>query len=133
MKNRYVIKGLLLLSLAGGVIIAGDIETDDHDKELQIKSSVQISEKSNEVEEIKAAKVTISDVIANIQAKFSGKITKVELENKDGNLVYESELFQDDGKTLEIIVDAGNGKILASSIDEPDYEEDDEKGEEKED
>jgi len=136
MKQSYIVKSFLALSLVSGVAMAGDIETnDDNGKDMEIKSSVQLSERASEAEEMKAAKVGMSEVIATIEAKFSGKITKVELENEEGNLVYEAEVFQNDGKTLDIVVDAGTAQVLTSSVDKPDHEDEDdnEKDEEKED
>ena len=136
MKQSYLVKSFLALSLVSGVAMAGDIETnDDHGKDIEIKSSIQLSEKASEAEETKAAKVGMNEVIATIKAKFPGKITKVELENEEGNLIYEAEVFQNDGKTLDVVVDAGTGKILTSSVDKPDHEDEDdnEKDEEKED
>jgi len=116
-----------------GVAIAGDIETnDDNGKDIQIKSSVQLPKNVNEKDEVKSANVRIDEVIAIIEAKFSGRITKVELENEDGNLVYEAEVFLNDGKTMDIVVDAGNGQILASNVDKPDHKDED-NNEEKED
>ncbi|WP_297525642.1 PepSY domain-containing protein, partial [Sulfurovum sp.] len=90
---------------------------------------------ASETEEIKAAKVGINEVLAAIEAKLSGKITKVELENEEGNLVYEAEVFQKDGKTFNVVVDAGTAQVLTSSVDKPDHEDenDNEKDEEKED
>ena len=136
MKQSYLVKSFLVLSLVSGVAMAGDIETnDDNGKDIEIKSSIQLSEKASEAEEAKAAKVGMNEVIATIKAKFPGKITKVELENEEGNLIYEAEVFQNDGKTLDIVVDAGTGQILTSSVDKPDHEDEDdnEKDEEKED
>lgn len=133
MKRSYLVKSFLVVSLMSGVAIAGDIETnDDNGKDIQIKSSVQLPKNVNEKDEVKSANVRIDEVIAIIEAKFSGRITKVELENEDGNLVYEAEVFLNDGKTMDIVVDAGNGQILASNVDKPDHKDED-NNEEKED
>jgi len=133
MKRSYLVKSFLVVSLMSGVAIAGDIETnDDNGKDIQIKSSVQLHENVNEKDEVKSANVRINEVIAIIEAKFSGRITKVELENEDGNLIYEAEVFLNDGKTMDIVVDAGNGQILASNADKPDHKDED-NNEEKED
>ncbi|HHD78140.1 MAG TPA: hypothetical protein ENK98_00630, partial [Epsilonproteobacteria bacterium] len=116
-----------------GLVYAGDIEVnDDKGKDVEVKSSIQMHKNASEADEVKAAKVGIDEVLANVKAKFSGKIIKVELDNEDGNLIYEAEVFQNDGKMLDVVVDAGTGQVLTSSVDKADHEEDDE-GEEKED
>ncbi len=134
MKQSYIVKSFLALSLVSGIAMAGDIETkDDQGKDIEIKSSVQISETASEAEEMKAAKVGMNEVIDTIEAKFPGKIIKVELENEEGNLIYEAEVFQNNGKTLDIVVDAGTAQVLTSSVDRPDHEDEDDNEKEKED
>ena len=134
MKQSYIVKSFLALSLVSGIAMAGDIETnDDQGKDIEIKSSVQISETASEAEEMKASKVGMNEVIATIEAKFPGKIIKVELENEEGNLIYEAEVFQNNGKTLDIVVDAGTAQVLTSSVDRPDHEDEDDNEKEKED
>jgi len=136
MKKSYLVKSLVVLGLLTSVAVANDIETNDDDgKDMEIRSSVQIGEKASEADEVKAAKISAGEVITILKAKFPGTITKIELENEDGNLIYEGEVFQNDGKAIDIVIDAGSGKILTSSVDKPDHEEDDDdkKGKEKED
>ncbi len=133
MKKTNLVKSLAALSLIAGLVYAGDIEVnDDKGKDVEVKSSIQMHKNASEADEVKAAKVGIDEVLANVKAKFSGKIIKVELDNEDGNLIYEAEVFQNDGKMLDVVVDAGTGQVLTSSVDKADHEEDDE-GEEKED
>lgn len=50
------------------------------------------------------------------KAAPSGKLIKIELENEDGNVVYEVE-FLDSGLERTVIVDAGNGSILSNTVD----------------
>ena len=64
------------------------------------------------------AKITPEQAIAAAEAAIGGKAKYVELENENGNLVYDVEI----GKK-EVIVDAGNGKVLYT---EDENQEDDE-------
>ncbi|HHH37760.1 MAG TPA: hypothetical protein ENK77_03995, partial [Epsilonproteobacteria bacterium] len=113
MKKSYFVKSLVVLGLLTSVAVANDIEMNDDDgKDMEIRSSVQIGEKASEADEVKAAKISVGEVITILKAKFSGTITKIELENEDGNLIYEGEVFQKDGKAIDIVIDAGSGKIL---------------------
>ncbi|MBV6622548.1 MAG: PepSY domain-containing protein [Rivularia sp. (in: Bacteria)] len=67
------------------------------------------------------AKITPEQAKAAAEAEIGGQASEVELENEDGNLVYEVEI----GKK-EVIVDAGNGKVLYT---EDESQEDDEAAE----
>ncbi|WP_414620356.1 PepSY domain-containing protein [Calothrix sp. CCY 0018] len=76
--------------------IYGDGETDDDAEEQQETAKYQ-----------SLTKITFEQAKQAAEAAVGGKAKKVELENEDGNLVYEVEI----GKK-EVIVDAGNGKVL---------------------
>jgi hypothetical protein len=43
---------------------------------------------------------------------------EVELENEDGNIVFGVEVTRPDGTKLDVKVDAGTGKVLASEPDD---------------
>ena len=120
-KNGYFVKSLVALSLIGTLAMAdGDKESnDDNSKEMQIKSSIQISDDATEEIENSSAKIGVEDVSKIIKNKSLGKILSVKLENENGNLVYTAEVFKNNQIT-DIIVDAGDGKILASLVDKQD-------------
>ena len=127
-KNGYFVKSLVALSLVGTLAMAdGDKESNENNnKEMQIKSSIQISDNASEEFENNEAKIGVDDVVKVIKNKFSGKILSIQLENNNGNLVYKAEVFKYNNIT-DIFVDAGDGKILASMVDKKDSndEEDD--------
>ncbi len=119
-ESRFFVKGLVLLSLVGTLAMAdGDKETSDDNQKLNIKSSIQISDNATEEVENSSAKIGVTDVTKVIKGKSLGKILSVKLENENGNLVYIAEVVKND-QTTDIIVDAGNGKILASMVDKKD-------------
>lgn len=117
--NSYFVKGIVGLSLIGGIVFANDIEI----KDLKIKSSVQQKNNVSEAEEIQFAKLDVNDVCKILKKEENGKIVKVALENDDGNLVYHSEIYKNINETVEVIIDAGDGKILHKELDHRDKEE----------
>lgn len=50
------------------------------------------------------------------QAAPKATLLKAELDNEDGNVVYEVE-FDEGGLERTVVVDAGNGKVLENSLD----------------
>ncbi len=65
----------------------------------------------------KVTKISLSQA-QNIAQKAApkAKLVKAELDNEDGNVVYEVELFEG-GFERKIVVDAGNGKVLQNYLD----------------
>jgi uncharacterized membrane protein YkoI len=80
---------------------AGDVEDNGGDEAGEPEEAVSPDQGSITADEAKAA----------AEAAYSGaKAVAVELENENGQVIYEVEL--DNG--LEVIVDAGNGDILGT-------------------
>ena len=111
------------------------------DKDTPIHGSIKVEGRPSEGELAKLAKISKSDAmkiaLKDVQAKAEDKkVTDSELEVEDGYLVYSIELTVK-GRTgiEEILVDAGNGKILSrehedetdeeGAADEPDDSGDD--------
>jgi uncharacterized membrane protein YkoI len=46
-----------------------------------------------------------------------GEVKESELENENGFVVYEVEVAGKDGELHEVVVDAGNGKVLAQEVE----------------
>lgn len=135
-KSSYFVKGLVVLSLVGTMAMAdGDRESNDNNqKEIQVKSSIQLKDNVSELNEKKAAKLGVSEVINTVKTQFSGKVLDVQLENLNGNLVYQADIL-DKNQVTNVFIDAGNGKILSSRIDQKDKgsENDENDGEENND
>jgi uncharacterized membrane protein YkoI len=82
------------------------------------------SEAAEEVVEIEEAggltELTRIDRAAAEEAArgaVSGGVREVELESENGFVVYEVEIAGEDGRLREVIVDAGNGKVLGQEIE----------------
>mgnify|MGYP002713318935 CR=1 FL=1 len=131
------VKGVISLSLIATFALAeGNHETNDLSfQDLGIKSSIQVKQDTTEVQEQQRAKLGVADIIPTINSKFSGKITTVKLENIDGNLVYTVEVLAQDNSHRNVLIDAGNGKILTYQLDKKDlhHEESNDQGNEHDD
>ena len=115
-KSSYFVKGLVALSLVSTLAMA--------DEGIE-KSSIRISQDATEMQEKNSAKIGVDDVTKVVKNRFDGTIVDVKLENEDGNLVYRAEVLKNNQVT-NVIVDAGNGNILASLIDKVDENNDEE-------
>jgi hypothetical protein len=80
--------------------VLGSRSSDCHIHEVQ-------EERCEAVKLRSLAKITQQQAKHSAEAALGGKATHVELENEDGNLVYEVLIGQ-----TEAIVDAGNGQVL---------------------
>ena len=74
----------------------GDGEVDDDLEEQQETAKLQ-----------SLAKITLQQAQQAAETASAGKASSIELENEDGNLVYEVTISQ-----KEVIVDAGDGRVL---------------------
>ena len=100
-----------------GTVVKQKMDDDeDDDKDIEVKSSLKIDDNSSEIDEKIAAKIGGSEVVKAIKSHFSGKITEVKLENMNGSLVYSAEVFEN-GRVTNVFIDAGNGDILVSRVD----------------
>ena len=68
------------------------------------------------------AKITPAQAIQAALARVKGKVLKVELENENGFLVYDVEIRRPDRSTVELKVDAGNGRVLAMEREDEDHQ-----------
>lgn len=132
--NSYLVKSAVALSLISSVALASDkdIEINDaNSKDMVIKSSIQLSDNITEAQEKALAKIDVNEVNNILKTQFNGSVVEIKLENDNGNLVYQAEVLKNNQIT-DVVIDAGNGKILASKADTHDKEgeEDDEKDDE---
>ena len=77
------------------------------------------------------AGVSMSQAVTTASSTHEGRLVGAELEVDDGRLVYEVEMMTSKGE-MEVLVDAGDGHIVADTDDGDDEEEEEEKEEEGE-
>lgn len=62
----------------------------------------------------------LAEVLRRMQAVQPGRVVEVELEYDDGIRIYEVELITEDGRLIEVEMDAADGTILSSEEDDDD-------------
>jgi uncharacterized membrane protein YkoI len=122
-------KTVAALTLATIMTAAGALTLSAHEgkgkekgeeKAPQYHSSIQADKKvENESALRKLAKITLEDAVRTAQGAAPGTVTESGIENEDGNVVYTVEV-RSANSTTEVVVDAGNGKVLATTADADD-------------
>ncbi len=74
------------------------------------------------------AKIPFNSAVQSAVTAVPGKVLKAELENEDGYLVYSIEVAKSDHQIDEIMIDAGNGKVLKIEKDRKDSEDNEKEG-----
>ena len=69
------------------------------------------------------AKLSMEEAITKAKTKFPGQVLETELENEDGQTVYEIEIAGTNGVVTEVKVDAQTGELLSSEIEDQDEQE----------
>jgi hypothetical protein len=89
----------------------------------------------DEVNEAEAARLQSSGevlpsdrVVEQARGRQSGKVTEVELKQKEGRYIYEVDIVDSGGVERELQFDARTGAFLSSEIEDEDGEDDNEDG-----
>jgi uncharacterized membrane protein YkoI len=90
--------------ITGGSIQAPDREFESDDREKRELRSL--------------AEITIPGAAEAAHEAHPGQVTKIEIEDEEGYVVYEVEVAGDEGVYHEMKVDAGNGDILESETED---------------
>ena len=97
----------------------------DDSQEPSLNGSIQSPEDESlsEDDEAKAleglATISAADAeAAALAAVPGGTVNESALENENGSVVYEVEMTDANGATVEVIIDAGNGDVLAQETDD---------------
>jgi uncharacterized membrane protein YkoI len=100
MRNLFLplaIGAFSILALPLVPVAAGD-DKSDHDR-------ARAALKRGEV-------LPLRDIVARAEAAFPGRLLEVELEDEDGQIVYDIELLSPDGRLIELLYDARTGTLL---------------------
>ena len=79
-------------------------------------------QKQSEAEFPSMAKITMDQAVQNALASVEGQVLTTELEDENGFLVYGIEVVSADKSIVDVKVDAGSGKVLATDHDRADKE-----------
>ena len=79
--------------------------------------SIKLSKGLNESAMAKLATIT-SEKAAGIAHKvLTGDVVETELDNENGFLVWEVGMFDQNGEEISLVIDAGNGRLLAAELE----------------
>lgn len=110
---RIAIGAFILFSGVSSLVWAGF----GQEKEASIKGSLPTQGlKASDFPSL--AKVSQQEAVNIALGQAPGKVLETELENEDGFLVYAIEIATKDAGVREVLVDAGNGKVLASTAED---------------
>lgn len=114
MKRSGIITGVFLVSLFafGGVALSAG--------QANQTGSIQI--KTDEAGFAQMAKIPMNAAVSAALKQVPGNVLRAELENENGYLVYGVEIVKADQQTVDVKVDAGNGRILSTDRDKQDTE-----------
>ena len=120
MKSSYFVKGLLSIGLTGAMMFAY-AETNGQN-EISVKSSIQVQQNANNnIVHENMATITLQEAALIAKKNSDSKIVSVNLEDINGNLVYTADVLKHNQIT-NLIIDAGNGRILSSRVESTDKE-----------
>ena len=104
-----------------GVLVEGIIDIETIPSEVEI-GSVKISN-DDDVSMAKLATITSSEASRISSVAISGYVIETKLEDENGYLVWKVEMIDGNGHETELMIDAGNGRLLAAEEDEEDDDE----------
>jgi len=114
-KTKLLLTGLATATVAGSQVT---LLADEPKNEPPIRGTVQLQQEGEQQATYSSlAKITLQQATSIASNAQSGNISKAELQNEDGFLVYNVVVVSPDKKIHEIKVDAGNGSILRTDVD----------------
>jgi hypothetical protein len=90
-------------------------------KEAGLTGSIRVKSDS-EAALVGMAKISLDSALKEALKAVAGTVLSAELENENGYLVYAVEIAKADHQTMDVKVDAGNGKVLKVETDQKDRE-----------
>ncbi|THA70427.1 peptidase M4 [Streptomyces sp. A0958] len=113
MKRKIVIAAVAAAVLAGGGAATAVALTDDDGHDSGSRGSSTASGATT-------ARVTVGDAVAAGLRAVPGTVTEAELDEEDGGLVWELDVYGSDRAWHDVTVDAGSGKVLGKHVDHDD-------------
>ncbi|GAB6906846.1 Peptidase propeptide and ypeb domain protein [Desulfosarcina cetonica] len=119
MKKKWIAvigSGVLIV----GIAVAGLSYADADNSEVR-NGTIRV-DKHAEADFPSMAKISMDQATQKALAAVNGQVLKTELEDENGFLVYGVEVVSADKSIMEVKVDAGSGKVLATERDKKDEE-----------
>lgn len=133
--RKLLFGGAAALGLAGGAAgiavaqssdspPAAEADADD-EQDPAYNSSVTTPESPDGTSEAdEAASLASLATVSEQQARelalgaIPGEVAEIELDNENGSVVWSVEVTATDGTDHEVVIDAGNGEVLAQQVDD---------------
>ncbi|WP_406454922.1 PepSY domain-containing protein [Streptomyces sp. NBC_00876] len=108
MKRKFVIAAVTAAVLVGGTAATAVAFADDDSHDSARSSTASGA----------TARVAVGDAAAAAVRAVPGTVTEAELDDEDGGLVWELDVYGSDKSWHDVTVDAGNGKVLGKHVDD---------------
>ncbi|MCX4734778.1 PepSY domain-containing protein [Streptomyces sp. NBC_01363] len=115
MKRKIVIAAVTAAVLVGGGAATAVAFADDDSHDRETRSSAPSGG---------TARVDVADAITAAVKAVPGTVTEAELDDEDGGLVWELDVYGSDKAWHDVTVDAGNGKVLGKHVSDDDDDRD---------
>ena len=125
MKSKLLIAGIL-------VLLPALVMAEKEGSESAWKGSVAVTKKVSPLEFPALAKLSLQSAMQTALKAVPGSVLKAEMEVENGSLIYSFDIATKDKKIMEVIVDAGTGKVLLAAEDNEEAESKDGKEKDKE-
>jgi len=101
-----------------GVVIEQTIVITEFPDEVEV-GSIAVNH-DNDKAIAKQAIIGIGEVAAIAQKALPGKVIKAKLDEENDYLVWAVKVISPEGREAKLMIDAGNGRLLAAEVDEDD-------------
>ncbi|MET9660433.1 PepSY domain-containing protein [Streptomyces sp. NPDC006510] len=115
MKRKIVIAAVTAAVLAGGGAATAVAFADDDGHDRGTRSSAASGD---------TARVGVGGAVSAAVSAVPGTVTEAELDDEDGGLVWELDVYGSDKVWHDVTVDAGNGKVLGKHVSDDDDDRD---------
>lgn len=115
MKRKIVIAAVTAAVLIGGGAATAVALADDDGHDRGDRSATATGTASGTT-----ARTTVGDAVAAAVAAVPGTVTEAELDDEDGGLVWELDVYGSDRAWHDVTVDAGDGEVLGKRVDHDD-------------
>ncbi|MCX5105810.1 PepSY domain-containing protein [Streptomyces sp. NBC_00264] len=115
MKRKFVIAAVTAAVLVGGTAATAVAFADDDSHDRETRSSVKSGD---------TARTGVAEAVTAAVKAVPGTVTEAELDDEDGGLVWELDVYGSDKVWHDVTVDAGNGKVLGKHTSDDDGDDD---------
>ncbi|SFY16075.1 PepSY domain-containing protein [Streptomyces atratus] len=115
MKRKIVIAAVAAAVLAGGGAATAVAFADDDSHDRGTRPGAASGD---------TARIGVGDAVSAAVKAVPGTVTEAELDDEDGGLVWELDVYGSDNAWHDVTVDAGNGKVLGKHVSDDDDDRD---------